>query len=293
MTAGWWVQPSARAGWRQDDASSSDFSHSGHRRCRMMPRSSWPVKSAAAFFPHSTQNPHQDKPTTWRSTSQWQAIKIIPNQWKATKKNKNKITLESRKLVFSFQGSRDDGRMMRADGWWEGVLAEQDDEGMMAGWCGPMARRWLMTGQAGWEGWWQDDGRMMRVEGRMMRACGYMSRMTPGWCIIEAGNTQLRKASYKSFHKLAHNGGQEAAHQDDTRMIGRMMTRMINKNNALRKKKLSPENRHHPVHPGWLTQKQDDIILILAIILPWGIGLLRGLRPPDPPVSRPGGLQTD
>ena len=136
------------------------------------------------------------------------------------------------KTMFSSQGWRDDGMMIRADGWWQGVLAKQDDEGMMAGWCGPMAddkRWWMMKGHAGWEGWWQDDGRMMRAEGRMMRACGYMSRMTPGWCIIEADNTQLTMATYKSFPKCALKGGQEAAHQDDTRMIGRMMTRMIKK----------------------------------------------------------------
>ena len=69
--------------------------------------------------------------------------------------------------------------------------------------------------------------------------------------LIEADNTQLTTATYKSFHKCALKGGQEAAHQDDTRMIGRMMTRMIKKN-ALKnnKKKIGPENGHHPVHPG-------------------------------------------
>ena len=172
--------------------------------------------------------------------NQWQSMEINGsdrNQWQAKIINDNKW----KKTMGAKQGEKDregKGRgeertgswIMRVDGWWQRGLAEQDDDGMMAGWCGPMADDkswWVMTGHTGWEGLWQDDGRMMRAKGRMIQAYGYMSRMTPGWCILEADNKQLMTFSYKFFRKSTLKCGQEAAHQDDTRMIGRMMTRMI------------------------------------------------------------------
>jgi hypothetical protein len=51
--------------------------------------------------------------------------------------------------------TKNDDSWIISDGWWQEMLAEQDDDRMMAGWYGPMAG-WYRP-MAPWAGWRQDD----------------------------------------------------------------------------------------------------------------------------------------
>ena len=62
-------------------------------------------------------------------------------------------------------------------------------------------------------------------------------RMTPGLPASSPKSNIVRQIIYKTCFQCRH----KLADQDDGRIFCRMMTRMIKKNNALRKKNLRPE----------------------------------------------------